>query len=47
MFDPYREKRECLAKDHDTLEDILKAGAVKARAAAAVTLDKVRAAVGI
>jgi tryptophanyl-tRNA synthetase len=47
MFDPYREKRECLAKDPDTLEDILKAGAVKARAAAAVTLDKVRAAVGI
>ena len=47
LFDPFREKREALAKDPDALEDILKAGAARARAAAALTMDKVRAAVGI
>lgn len=47
LFDPYRERREELAKDVDTLEDILRAGAVKARAAAMVTMEKVRAAVGL
>ena len=47
LFDPFRAKREELAKDRDTLEDILKAGAEKARAAAAPTMEKVRAAVGI
>ena len=47
LFDPFRAKREELAKDPDTLEDILKAGAAKARAAAAVTLEKVYAAVGL
>lgn len=47
LFDPFRERREELAKDPDTLEDILKAGAEKARAAAAVTMDKVRTAVGL
>ena len=31
----------------NTLEDILKAGALKARAAAAETMDKVRASVGL
>ena len=33
LFDPFRAKREELAKDRDTLEDILKAGAEKAQAA--------------
>ena len=47
LFDPFRAKREELAKDPDTLEDILRAGAAKARAAAAVTLEKVYAAVGL
>jgi hypothetical protein len=36
-----------LAKDPDTLEDILKAGAARARAAATITMEKVRAAVGL
>ena len=47
LFDPFRAKREELAKDPDTLEDILTAGAAKARAAAAITMEKVRAAVGL
>lgn len=47
LFDPFREKREELAKDASALEDILQAGARKARAAAAPTLEKVRYAVGL
>ena len=47
LFDPFRAKREELAKDPDTLEDILRAGGEKARAAAAPILEKVRSAVGI
>ena len=47
LFDPYREKREELAKDPGTLEDILQAGAAKARAAAAETMEKVRRATGL
>ena len=47
LFDPFRAKREELAKDPDALEDILRAGAAKARAAAAVTMTKVREAVGL
>jgi|SRR5574344_644984 tryptophanyl-tRNA synthetase len=47
LFDPFRERREALAKDPDALEDILKAGAAKARAAAAVQMEKVRTAVGL
>ena len=47
LFDPFRAKREELAKDPATLEDILQAGAARARAAAAVTMEKVRAAVGL
>ena len=47
LFDPFRAKREELAKDPDTLEDILKAGAARAREAAMVTMEKVRAAVGL
>ena len=47
LFDPFRAKREELAKDPDTLEDILKAGAARARVAAAATMEKVRTAVGL
>ena len=47
LFDPFREKREQLAKDPDALEDILQDGAKRARAAAAPTMEKVRAAVGL
>ena len=47
LFDPFRERREALAKDADALEDILRDGAKKARAAAAPTMEKVRAAVGL
>ena len=47
LFDPFRARREELAKDPDALEDILRAGAAKARAAAAPTMEKVRAAVGL
>ena len=46
-FAPFREKREKLAADPDYVEDILKAGAARARAEAAKTMDKVRAAVGL
>ena len=47
LFDPFREKREQLAKDVDTLEDILRDGAKRAAAAAAPTMEKVRHAVGL
>ena len=47
LFDPFREKREQLAKDPDALEDILRDGARKAREAAAPVMEKVRAAVGL
>jgi tryptophanyl-tRNA synthetase len=47
LFDPFRERREALAKDPASLEDILQAGAKKARAAAAVQMEKVRRAVGL
>ena len=47
LFDPFREKREMLAGDPDSLEDILRDGAVRARAAAAPTMEKVRRAVGL
>ena len=47
LFDPFREKRECLAKDPAALEDILRDGAQRARAAAAPTMEKVRRAVGL
>ena len=47
MFDPFREKRDALAKDPDALEDILRDGARKAREAAAPVMEKVRAAVGL
>ena len=47
LFDPFREKRAELEKDPDALEDILKAGAARARAEAAKVMDKVREAVGL
>ena len=47
LFDPYRERRDELAKDPSSLEDILADGAKRARAAAAPVIEKVRRAVGI
>ena len=47
LFDPFRAKREELAKDPASLEDILQAGAKKARASAAPVMEKVREAVGL
>ena len=47
LFDPFRERREELARDPARLEDILAEGARKARAAAAPTMEKVRRAVGL
>ena len=47
LFDPFRAKREELAKDPAALEDILQDGAKRARAAAAPTMEKVRKAVGL
>ncbi len=47
LFDPFRERREQLAKDPASLEDILQDGARRARAAAAPTMEAVRKAVGI
>ena len=47
MFDPFRAKREELEKSPDALEDILREGAKRARAAALPVMEKVRAAVGL
>ncbi len=47
LFDPFRERREELMKDPSALEDILQAGAARARAAAAPVMEKVRQAVGL
>ena len=47
LFDPFRARRDELAKDPASLEDILREGAKRARAAAAVQMDKVRRAVGL
>ena len=47
MFDPFKERREQLAKDPDSLEDILRAGAKRARETAAPVMEKVRKAVGL
>ena len=46
-FAPFRAKREELAKNPDYVEQVLRDGAERARAAAAVTLDKARRAVGL
>ena len=47
LFDPFKERREHLAKDSDALEDILREGARRAREAAAPQMEKVRKAVGL
>jgi len=46
-FEPYRERREGLARQPDLVRDILGAGAKKARATASKTLERVSRAVGI
>lgn len=46
-FEPFRAKRKELAQRPDTVEDILKAGAQKARAEAQRTMDLVRQATGL
>ena len=46
-FAPFRELREKLAADESYVEDILKAGAARAREEAMKTMDKVRAATGL
>ena len=46
-FAPFRERREKLAADPSYVEDVLKAGATRARAEAAKTMDRVRKAVGL
>jgi len=46
-FSPHREKRAELMKDPDTIRDILKAGAEKARLRAEKTMAEVRAKVGL
>ena len=47
LFDPFKARREELAKVPAALEDILQDGAKRARAAAAPTMEKVRQAVGL
>ena len=47
LFDPFKERREQLAKDPSALEDVLREGARKARESAAPVMEKVRSAVGI
>lgn len=46
-FAPHREKRAELVKDPDTIHDILKSGATKARAVAQQTMAEVRTKVGL
>ncbi len=46
-FQPFRERRRQLAASPDTVEDILREGARKARAEAQKTMELVRAAVGM
>jgi tryptophanyl-tRNA synthetase len=47
LFDPFKARRDELERDSDMLEDILTDGAKKARAAAAVVMDKVRSKIGL
>ncbi|MCL1920558.1 MAG: tryptophan--tRNA ligase [Kiritimatiellaeota bacterium] len=47
VFAPFRAKRDELAANPDYVEQILRDGATRARAAATVTLDKARRAVGL
>ncbi|MCI0378227.1 MAG: tryptophan--tRNA ligase [Gemmataceae bacterium] len=46
-FGPFRDKRKQLAQDRATVEDILQAGAKKARAEAEMTMELVRKATGL
>ncbi len=46
-FAPFRERRRELASHPDTVEDILRAGAARARAEAQQTMELVRSAVGL
>jgi len=46
-FRPFREKREQLAADPGYVDNVLRAGAAKARAVAAKTMDRVRLATGL
>lgn len=46
-FGPFREKRAELANDIDYVKDVLKSGAVRAKAVAAETLETVRRVVGL
>ena len=47
LFDPFKARRDELAKDPGALEAILTDGAARARAAAAPVMEKVRCAVGL
>ena len=47
LFDPFKARRDELAKDPAMLEDILRDGARRARERAAIQMDKVRKAVGL
>jgi tryptophanyl-tRNA synthetase len=46
-FAPFRARREELSNNLDYVEEVLQKGAAKARATAALTLDKARTAVGL
>ena len=46
-FLPHRKKREDLEKNLDFIAEVRKKGAEKARAIAAVTMDRVRGLVGV
>jgi tryptophanyl-tRNA synthetase len=46
-FEPFRARRKDLERDPATVEDILRDGAKKARAEAAITMDLVRTATGL
>ncbi len=46
-FRPFREKRQQLAADPEYVDGVLRAGAAKARAVAAKTMDRVRLATGL
>lgn len=46
-FEPYRDKRDALVNDPDTVRDIMQFGAKKAREVASEYLEKARSAVGL
>lgn len=47
ILDPIRQRRKELTKDKSAVEDILKEGAIEAKAVSSVTLSKVKKAVGL